>query len=1167
VIVARYLKGVALMAVTLALAPAAAEAGVRAGAAEVDASWHVGASAGQYASDGTFVSDHGVDPSTHSYRRKGSYGRQSELKVRAIVIQGADGKKVAVVKNDLYLPGDMLHRRTAQLLEAGSSGVARENLTMAVTHNHSSPYYSSPSAGVWTFQDVFDVRFYDYYARKQAQAVEKAAANMVPVRVGASVNQFDKTARHSFGPAISDAPTTAGTPAGYPVSDTDHDMVVVRFDDITDPANPKPLANLVNFPLHPEFLDGNDLITADYLAPLQRMADRRTKALTILTQGSVGTAEPERSTYHSIHERLEFSHKEYAQAEYAARLMSDSIVDAWSDVGRGDASQSDDPDRFVPFETDFPVAMKDKWYPGPFSHPYPGVSNCRTDKALEGEVQIPIVGLPDCASAFKNPLFGVPNPLAGANPGLNMQAFREAGVPVPENYSAPAYGALEESLNIHLQAFRLGDILFTVCSCEQWKDQGANIKTRTDKEQGNQYNGYDWGAQCTPNGNGTSNCPDPRNPSGAQLTNLPDEKVERMRAQVNNPANGWNDLENVATAESEPAEPAAIKGNFTHDDDAKHRSAELGYKLTVAIGMANDYNGYIASYREYQRGDHYRKALTAWGPHSADYLATRLVTLGRLLNAPDYELPKDQVQEENPLIRGRIVADNVHNDQRATAFGTAGATAIRAYEAKLPDDGGKARPISEPADRERFGATFFTWNGGSNFTDSPDVRVEHKVGGGWEPYADGSGELPVTLKFPQGPDVPAHETGSYEWEWTAHFEPFVSRFDLYDRPRATPAGDYRFLAKGERREGRQKVPYEVVSRTFAVKPWSGITAEEIQQDGDGRVSLRVGPRRTIPVTGRGGADITDEIGPIDYPDSYESPARFIDDTREFYRDPDAPNDADKLEWFCFHCSWRPWADEGDAETVKLTFTGPAGTETVPARREGGRWVSERALADGEAAYVGAGCVKDPFGNFNGKASDVVGASGIQAAATCPTDPPGGGGSAGGVGGGSNGPGTDSGTARPGERPAGAKRRCLPRRLGVSRGRIGPARLGASLRGLQRRYRVVRRGRAVTRFCVRGGGRFLVGARRGRIDFVGSTARGHHTRQTAPGQRLRPGRPRGARRVRRGVLVGTLPGNGRVIYGKRRGRTAFVAVVPRPAAARTGALVRRLRAVGLVPRRR
>ena len=1161
---ARYLKGVVLAALTLALLPATAGAAVRAGAAEVDASWHVGASAGQYASDGTFVSDHGVDPSTHSYRRAPSYGRQSELKVRAIVVQRDNGQKVAIVKNDLYLPQDLLHRRTAQLLEAGDSGVTRDTLTMAVTHNHSSPYYSSPAAGVWTFQDVFDVRFYDYYARRQAEAVEKAAASMVPVRVGASVNQFDKTHRHSFGPAIADADTaTAGTPAGYPQSDTDHDMAVVRFDDISDPGNPKPLANLVNFPLHPEFLDGNDLITGDYLAPLQRMADRQTKALTILTQSSVGTAEPERSTYHSIHERLEFSHKEYAQAEYAARLMTDSIVDAWSDVGSGDATQSGDPERFVPFATDFPVDMKDKWYPGPFSHPYPGVSNCRTDKTLEGEVQIPIVGLPDCASAFKNPLFNMPNPLAGANPGLNMQAFRDAGIPVPENYSAPSYGALEESLNIHLQAFRLGDILFTICSCEQWKDQGANIKTRTDKVQNNQYNGYDWGAQCTSNGDGTSDCPDPRNPSGPKLTNLPDEKVERMRAQVNNPANGWNDLENAATAESEPADPAQIKGNFTHDDGVG--SAELGYRLTVSVGMANDYNGYIASYREYQRGDHYRKALTAWGPHSADYLATRLVTLGRLLKDPSHPLPLDQEQEEDPAIQSRIVADNVHNDLRAEAFGNVGAGAIAAYEAKLPDDGGEARTLTEPEDLERFGAALFTWNGGSNFTDNPDVRVQRKAGDGWEDYADGSGELPVTLKFPQGTEVPAHEAGGHEWEWTAHFEPFVARFDLGDRPRATPPGDYRFVAKGERRKNGEKVEYEVVSRTFAVKPWSGITAEDLRKEDDGSVSLRVGPRTTLPVTGKGGADITDEIGPIDYPDSYESPARFIDDTREFYRDPAAPDDPDKLEWFCFHCSWRPWADEGDADTVTLTFTGPAGSETVPARREGGRWVSERALAGGEAAYVGAGCIQDPFGNFNGAASAVVGAAGVQPTATCPTEPPGGnGGDGGGTAGGGAGAG-GGGTTGVGAEP-GSRRPCLPRRLGVSRGRIGPAGLGASMSGLERRYRVARRGRAAVRLCVRGGGRFLVGARRGRIDFVASTARGHSTRQTAPGRRLGRGRPRGARRVRRGLLVGTLPGRGRVVYGTRGGRTTFVAVVPRQSAARTGALVRHLRALGLAPGR-
>ena len=330
----------------VAASPAAGGA-VRAGVAAVDASWHVGASAGQYATTGSFVGVHGVDPTTHSYRKNASYGIQSRLSARAIVVEGTNGTRIALVKNDLYIPQDLLYRRTAQLLEQGDSGITRANLTMAVTHDHSSPYYSSTSWGAWAFQDVYDVRFFDYYAKRMAQAVERAADSLVPVRIGASVSTFDKTHRHSYGPEVADD----GTPAGYPNSETDHDLTVVRFDDVSDAAHPKPLANLVNFSLHPEMLSGNDLISADYVAPMQRMVDRETGGLTIYTQGAVGTAEPERSTYHSVHERLEFTHREYAQAEYGARLMSDAIVDTWRDVER---QTPDRPDRFVPFQ-DRPV--------------------------------------------------------------------------------------------------------------------------------------------------------------------------------------------------------------------------------------------------------------------------------------------------------------------------------------------------------------------------------------------------------------------------------------------------------------------------------------------------------------------------------------------------------------------------------------------------------------------------------------------------------------------------------------------------------------------------------------------------------------------------------------------------------------------------------------------
>ena len=193
---------------------------------------------------------------------------------------------------------------------------------MAVTHNHSSPMYSSTAWGVWAFQDVYDVRFFEYVATFMARAVRQAAAQLKPARVGASVSQFDKTHRHSFGGAVADD----GTPAGYPVSDIDKDLTVLRFDDVSTPGKPKPIATLVNWGGHPEFLDGNDLISADYIGPMERMTDRRTRGVTIFTQGDVGTAEPERSANHSIHERLEFTHREYAQADYAGYLISQKIV-------------------------------------------------------------------------------------------------------------------------------------------------------------------------------------------------------------------------------------------------------------------------------------------------------------------------------------------------------------------------------------------------------------------------------------------------------------------------------------------------------------------------------------------------------------------------------------------------------------------------------------------------------------------------------------------------------------------------------------------------------------------------------------------------------------------------------------------------------------------------
>ncbi len=992
---------VGILAALVALAlPAAAHGGqIEAGAALVDETWHVGASAGQYATtrydDPASAADidQEIDPFAHQTKNKPSYGVQSRMTARAIVVRNG-AQKFALCKIDLYIPQDLLWRRAAAILAAKGIGIDQHNLVMSVTHDHSSPYYTSTAWGAWSFQDVFDIRAYEYYAQRIAAAVVAANRRLEPVRVGAARTRFAMSNRNALGPALADD----GTPAGFPNSYTDRDMTVVRFDSLR---TGKPVANVVNFSIHPEGLSGNDLISADFIAPFERFMDRETGGVTVWTQNAVGNSEDERSSYHSVHDRLEFAHKEYGQAEYNARLMANAAEGLFGEIGAGRGA--------VSWFGDGKVAFANAWFPGPLTHPYPAVSNCRTQTALAGNPQLPIVGLPDCAgpsSAFDQ--VGVEPPVpTSLDPGVSPDQLKALGIPVPDNYGALAYTGLEEDLSVHLQAFRIGDILFTVCSCEQWADQAQNIKSRTDRVAGDEWAGFDYAsyrglddtgtecfqrppfdgsawscphpetAQTTPCyavGDGTWSCPNPKTEcllKGDAFTNtcgdaagsaslrdsrlvIADANFTRMRAQVRNCANGWNSAAWAPYAESEPLDVNAIKGNYTCDDDAQ--SASLGYALTVPISMANDYNGYIATYREYQRGDHYRKALTGWGPHSSDYMATRLVSLGRELNGGQ---PLAGPDADSPALMAKTAADQTHQDARVTGLGALASTVTKAYEAALPDDAGPALQLGPPRSIERFDATSFHWRGGSNYTDNPRAEVQRLVDGHWELFADDSGEVPVTLALPKASELPAFATGKHAWKWTAHFEAFVSNYDL-GGPRATPAGTYRFHVHGLIRRGGKARGYQLDSKPFTVSPWSGITVSDLRREPHGTVSLALGPRH--------------DAGPIDFPDTYTHAdrARFVKLDRSFVRDPAAPSDASRYEWYCTTCSFRPWMDATAGSSVTVTYTNPGGhRRSAVAHRAGDRWVTDLPLRAGERAQVESGDARDAWGDVNGEPSPVL----------------------------------------------------------------------------------------------------------------------------------------------------------------------------------------------------
>src|SRR6059058_1561065 len=119
-----------------------------AGVGVADATWNVGSQAGQYASDrdvGGELSGGGVDPNFYSVKDQPSYGVQSRLSIRALVVQGANDQKVALIKADNYLAQDFIQRRVEQLLDP-SLGITRHNILWSATHDHSSPYDITPSA-------------------------------------------------------------------------------------------------------------------------------------------------------------------------------------------------------------------------------------------------------------------------------------------------------------------------------------------------------------------------------------------------------------------------------------------------------------------------------------------------------------------------------------------------------------------------------------------------------------------------------------------------------------------------------------------------------------------------------------------------------------------------------------------------------------------------------------------------------------------------------------------------------------------------------------------------------------------------------------------------------------------------------------------------------------
>jgi hypothetical protein len=288
----------------------------------------------------------------------------------------------------------------------------------------------------------------------------------------------------------------------------------------------------------------------------------------------------------------------------------------------------------------------------------------------------------------------------------------------------------------------------------------------------------------------------------------------------------------------------------------------------------------------------------------------------------------------------------------------------------------------QPKNVERFDAATFTWDGGNNYTDNPDVVVQRKVGNDWVTFADQSGEVPVTLKYPSSDltGLVTYRLGGQVWKWTATFEAFVSRFPLIDPQgteyEATPPGTYRFLVHGKTSTGRGgTADYTRTSNPFEVKPWSGITVENAGLDSGGHVVFDAGPTHAITEPRVRNTERPDlgplhvTIGPVDFPDTAKDQkatgARFLNNVRG-YSD---GTDASDLEHYCLDCRFRDWLDSTNQLKAVVTIVRANGrTETKNLQSSTGHFATNATLASGDKATI---VIRDKWDDYSGSPATVT----------------------------------------------------------------------------------------------------------------------------------------------------------------------------------------------------